>query len=260
MAASQPNRFDQNLELNEPARPEATGGSATTGTKAPIIPIESAEIERVLEPSASFRSTRSVHRKFAILGLDLIIMGAAIALLPIGALVLVRINNALPRSLQRSSIITAASVQSRARPVPTAQDKTVSLSEGSVVRKADHTGVVSDVRYTSDASSAVVFVNVDQDTPFEVHRLSSPDRIYLDLQNTKLAPILVGKEIQTEDRLLRALRVGEHERRTTRITLATAQACDYSVKRVQNPSQLRIELRKTEAQSRHDKSTTVATQ
>ena len=142
------------------------------------------------------------------------------------------------------ALVAHASVPSLAQ----AQHKSVSTP--GAVEKPARPGVVFDIRYTSDFTSAVVIVDLDQETQFEVHRISSPERIYLDLQNTELAPVLLEKKIQTQDGLLRVIRVGEHERKTTRITLATAQICDYSVTRVPNSSQLRIELRKAQAQAR----------
>jgi hypothetical protein len=153
--------------------------------------------------------------------------------------------------LEKPSARTAASALFAKTPLtPTVtrtHDKTLLPSQAIVTPKSDRAALVSDVRYTSDSASAVVFLDLDQETQFEVHRLSSPERIYLDLQNTKLAPVLFGKEIQTQDHLLRALRVGQHEHQTTRITLATAQICDYSVTRVPNSFRLRIELRQTKA-------------
>lgn len=279
MAASQPNRFVENLESADAAPSNAPELCPATGAKAPVIQIERPEVEgrdpqsqlqtdaangniSLEEPSPKQKLGQWIERNLSRFWVDLIAMAIVIALLPFGALFLVRTNRTFPKSLEKPSAKIAASASSAktrmAPSAPGAQNDTVLASQKTVIHKPDHTAVVFDVRYTSDSASAVVVVDLDQETQYDVHRLSSPDRIYLDLQNTRLAPVLVGKEIQTQDRLLRALRVGEHERQTTRITLATAQACDYSVKRVQNSSQLRIELRKAQAQRREDKSSTVA--
>ena len=180
-----------------------------------------------------------------IVRLDLIAMATAIALLPFGALFLVHTNESFPRSLGKPRAMTRGSLPLTpthiTRSVRNVQGKSVLVSQGSFLQEP---GVVADVRYSSDSASAVVMVDLDRETQFQVHRISPPERIYLDLQNTKLAPALLGKTIQTQNRLLRAIRVGEHERQTTRITLATAQFCDYSVNWVPNSSQLRVELRK----------------
>lgn len=251
MPASQPKRFANNLALAESA-PHAPDSSFPAGTKAPVIQIESAGAEGARGVSRNDKLRQWIERNIIVLRVDWIAMAAAIALLPIGALILVRTNKLFPKSLQKSGAITRVSVplaQTRAKQaLPTAQDKPALASQTSAAHKSDGIGVVSDVRYTSDSGSAVVTLDLDQETKFEVHRISSPERIYVDLHNTKLAPVLFGKEMQTQDGLLRAIRVGEHERQTTRITLATAQICDYSVTRVPNSSQLRLELRKAGGQ------------
>ena len=252
MPASQPKRFANNLALAESA-PDASDSSFPTGTKARVIQIESAGAEGARGVSRNHKLRQWIERNIVILRMDWIAMAAAIALLPIGALILVRTNKLFPKSLQKPGAITRVSVtlaQTRVKQeLPTTQDKPAALaSQASAVHKSHGIGVVSDVRYTSDSGSAVVTLDLDQETKFEVHRISSPDRIYVDLHNTKLAPVLFGKESQTQVGLLRAIRVGEHERQTTRITLATAQICDYSVTRGPNSSQLRIELRKAGGQ------------
>lgn len=255
MAASQPKRFDENLGQPNSAPLETPGASATE-TQAPVIPIDSVEIESSRGASRNHAPRQFGQRNIAMLTLDWIVMAAVVALLPIGAMFLVRTNPTLSKALATPRPIKGVSAPvtptSTTPLLPKVQATIVLASRESVSHKADRSGVVSDVRYTSDSVSAVVFVDLDRVTQFEVHRIGSPERIYLDLQNTRLAPALVGKEIQTQDRFLRALRVGEHERQTSRITLATAQTCDYSVTRAPNSSQLRIELRPAKALPRQD--------
>ena len=250
----------------EPAPPDTRDASPSTGTMAPVIPIESpaSPAEKSCPPAATTSEDTdapsatvaarplSLNQKFrlwferniAIFRVDSIAMATAIALVPIGALFLMQRSTPFLRSMAKPGAVSSPSRSLTPTRIP----------QQNLSHKPGYTGSVSDVRYTSDSEGAVVTLDLDQETQFEVHRLSSPDRIYLDLQNTKLAPVLFGKNIQTPDRLLRALRVGEHEHQTTRITLATAQPCDYSVTRVPNSSQLRIELRKSQAPGSHESS------
>jgi hypothetical protein len=242
-------RFAKNLALVESPPSDDSGASPAIVPKAaPVIPIESAGVESARESSGESGIQQWVERNL-LFRADSIAMAAVIALLPIGAMFLVRTDKIFPRSLLRPNTRTTVSLPvAQARKVASVQqreDKAVPASQSTVVRKGNSAGIVSDIRYTSDADGAVVILNLDPAAQFQVHRLTSPERIYLDLRNTKPAPMVTGKQIQTQGQL-RAIRVGQHERQTTRITLATAQTCDYSVTRVPNSSQLRIELRKAQ--------------
>jgi AMIN domain len=222
----------------------------SAGTKARVIPIESVGIESARGASTDLRVRQWVKRNILTISVDSIAMAILVAFVPIGALIIVQTNKSFPRFLKKTRGTSVASVH--LAQTLKVQGRPVVASQGYVVHKPDRTGVVSDVRYTFDSASAVVTVDLDRETQFEVHRISSPERIYLDLQNTRIAPALFGKQIQTQDRLLRALRVGEHEHQTTRITLVTAQICDYAVSRVPDSSQLRMEVRKARAEAEED--------
>jgi AMIN domain len=253
LLSSQPKGFAKNFALSEPVPAETAEASAESGTKAPVNPIESARLESAQRVSTKHSLGQRIETSFVVIRVDLIAMAAAIALLPIGAIFLARTNGIFPRFLEKPSAVTGVSVpliQTHVpQSVPSLQRRSVPMSQAGIFQKPDRTGIVSDVRYSSDSASALVLVDLDRETQFQVHRISSPERIYLDLQNTKLAPVLFGKAIKTQDRLLRALRVGEHESQTTRITLATAGLCEYSAMWVPNSWQLRIELREAQAPS-----------
>lgn len=261
MFTFQPKRFANNLALSENTPSDAPDASSARETKAaaPVIPIESAGAKTVRETSPIHKLKQWAGRNILVLRVDSITMAAVIALLPFAAVFLGQTNIIYPRSLQKIDARTGISVphsQTRtAGRVPRVQGATVLAFQKNVVHKPDRTGVVSDVWFTSDSASAVVIVYLDQETRFVVHRISSPERIYLDLQNTKLPPRMLGKKIQTKSQLLRTVRVAEHERQITRITLVASQSCDYSVTRVPNSSQLRIELRRgNRAEAQEDKS------
>lgn len=172
-----------------------------------------------------------------------IALAALVVSIPIALLF---IAQAPPRSTPSlpSRVAETAVTQSLAD----AANKSVREPIATPAEKPLPTAVIGGIRYTSDSAITVVIVDLDRETQFEVHRISSPERIYVDLQNTKLSPVLFGKEIRPQDRLLRAIRVGEHEPQTSRVTMATTQICDYSVSWVPNSTQLRIELRMAQGQ------------
>ena len=251
MPASQPKRFEHNLVLAQPASTDTPDAARTTETRGEVISIESAGVER--GRGVSKRKLREwVERNKVMVRVDWIAMAAAIALLPIGAIFLVHTIQALPKYVQKSSVrhgVSGPIAPTRStQTTPKMQDPAKLPLAASIVHKPepDRAVVVSAIRYTSDATGTVVTVDLNHVPQFQVHRLRSPERVYLDLQKTKVAPTFSRKEIQAHDRLLRAIRVGEHEHGTTRITLGTTEMCEYSVKREPNSSQLRIELRKAQ--------------
>ena len=178
-----------------------------------------------------------------------ITLAALVVSIPVALLLLAQTRIRSIPSLPKPSAITELPypvADPGSTPTSKAHDKNASVPVPATAKQSIRTGLVSDVRFTSDVATAVVVVDLNQETQFEVHRISSPERIYVDLQNTRLSPALSGKTTQTHDRLLRAITTGEHEHQITRITLATAEICNYSVTRVPGSSQLRIELRRAQ--------------
>ena len=186
-----------------------------------------------------------------------IALAALVVSIPIALLFLAQMSSHSTPSLPKPAAMTVP-------PRVAETDLTRSLGESaanavlqptaSPAHKPISTGVLADVRYMSDFNVTTVILDLNQQTPFQVHRISSPERIYLDLQNTHLLPLLLGKHIQAQDQFLRAIKVGQHEHQTIRVTLVTAQLCNYSVKWLPSSSQLLIELRVAQPQSQKNES------
>lgn len=102
--------------------------------------------------------------------------------------------------------------------------------------------VLRDVQYLPGSSSTTVTVDVDENVPYDINRLTNPDRIYLDLWGSQLGGALSRKRFQVTDPILRAIRVAEHKGNVTRVTLETKRACDYLLTTVRNSHQLKIEI------------------
>lgn len=102
---------------------------------------------------------------------------------------------------------------------------------------------VDGIEHYSTGSSTVVVVSLGQRVKFVTQRLSSPDRIFVDLENTKLPDRLTGQPSKVNESVVSQIRVAEHEGAVTRIALVTKELCDYRERFVANPPRLIIEVR-----------------
>jgi hypothetical protein len=89
----------------------------------------------------------------------------------------------------------------------------------------------------------MVGIELEEQVKYEIHRLTSPDRVYLDLYGSRLGAALLRKRLQVDDRLVRKVRIGEVTGTLTRVTLETYGPCDFSVLATSHPAGLFVELR-----------------
>jgi N-acetylmuramoyl-L-alanine amidase len=111
---------------------------------------------------------------------------------------------------------------------------------------------VTGVRHWSSADTSTVVVDLQDQVQYEAHRLTSPERIYFDLHDTKLVATLVGKSIDVQDGLVQKIRVAQPVAGVTRVVLETQVASDFSVSLEPNPYRLVVEVRKQGAKP-HDR-------
>jgi N-acetylmuramoyl-L-alanine amidase len=103
---------------------------------------------------------------------------------------------------------------------------------------------VTGIRRWSSADSSTVVLDLEDQVQYEVHRLTSPDRIYFDLHDTQLVPDLAGKSIEVGDPLLSRIRVAQPVPGVTRVVLEIRPDSNFSVSLEPNPYRLVVEVRK----------------
>jgi N-acetylmuramoyl-L-alanine amidase len=103
--------------------------------------------------------------------------------------------------------------------------------------------LVTGVRHWEKGDSATVAIDLQDQVQYEVHRLSSPERIYFDLHDAVLAPGLNGTSIEIGDELLARIRVAEPVAGVARVVLDTKNVSNFSVGLEPNPYRLIIEIR-----------------
>ena len=103
--------------------------------------------------------------------------------------------------------------------------------------------LVTGIYHVSSVDSSTVIIDMQGEVQYEAHRLSSPERIYIDLHDTSLAPGLFGKTIEIGDARLARVRIAQPTKGITRVVLETTGASDFSVSLQSNPYRLVVEIR-----------------
>ena len=120
--------------------------------------------------------------------------------------------------------------------------KPVTPTKPEPVSRAGRLPEVTAIRRWVGPNYSRVVIGVEGEVKFDTLRLSNPDRIVLDLQNSRLSPVLKDKTFPIEDGYLRQIRVGQFTPQVTRIVLDVAKLEDYSIFSLPNPFRLVIDI------------------
>ena len=102
--------------------------------------------------------------------------------------------------------------------------------------------LVTGIRHWSTPDYTRVAIDLESEVKYEAGRVPNPDRIFFDLQDTKLASSLVGKSFDVSDGFLKRIRIAQFERGTTRVVLEVDDVSDYSAFLLPNPYRLIIDI------------------
>ncbi|MGA2353228.1 MAG: N-acetylmuramoyl-L-alanine amidase [Terriglobales bacterium] len=105
---------------------------------------------------------------------------------------------------------------------------------------------ITGLRHWTSSIGSTVVIDMEDQVPYEVHRLMSPERIYFDLHDTALAADLDGKTMDVGDASLTRVRIAQPVAGVTRIVLDTKDGSNFSVSMESNPYRLIVELRGSE--------------
>jgi N-acetylmuramoyl-L-alanine amidase len=112
----------------------------------------------------------------------------------------------------------------------------------STAKKKAGLSLVTGIRHWSTPDYTRVAIDVDREVKYEAGRVSSPDRIFFDLPDTKLASVLVGKSFDVQDGFLKKIRVAQYQPGSTRVVLEVADVSTYSAFLLPNPYRLIIDI------------------
>jgi N-acetylmuramoyl-L-alanine amidase/putative methionine-R-sulfoxide reductase with GAF domain len=138
---------------------------------------------------------------------------------------------------------TTGATVSQAIAVPVAAEQEEGSQAAPTTTASGERPEVTGIRHWSSADSSTVVIDLQDQVQYEAHRLSHPERIYLDLFDTRLVASLLNKTIDVGDALLQRVRVAQPTHGVTRVVLETKGASNFSVSLEPNPYRLVIELR-----------------
>lgn len=102
--------------------------------------------------------------------------------------------------------------------------------------------LVTGIRHWSTPDYTRVAIDLEAEVKYEAGRVPDPDRIFFDLQDTKLASTLVGKTFDVSDGFLKKIRISQYEKGITRVVLDVDDVSDYSAFLLPNPYRLIIDI------------------
>ena len=99
------------------------------------------------------------------------------------------------------------------------------------------------VRFWSGESSTRVVLDLERRVPIQHDRISDPDRLWIDLEGTRLHPNLTERSFPVGDGLLEQIRVAKNRDRVVRVVLDFKDVKDHSVFFLENPLRLVVDVR-----------------
>jgi N-acetylmuramoyl-L-alanine amidase len=106
---------------------------------------------------------------------------------------------------------------------------------------------VFNLRFWSGESSTRVVLDVEKAVHFKYDRIRDPDRLWVDLEGTRLHPNLIGRIFPVGDGLLEKIRVGQNKDSVVRVVLDFKDVKDHTIFYLENPTRLVVDVRGTAA-------------
>ncbi len=145
------------------------------------------------------------------------------------------------RSHRAPSTVTAQFAAPTATTAPSSTPSSAQAAENGLLPH------ITGLRHWSNNDTSTVVIDLQDEVPYEIHRLASPERIYVDLHDAALSPELAGKSMDVEDALLSRIKIGPTAPGVTRVELETKNSSNFSVSLEPNPYRMVLEIRSLQA-------------
>lgn len=236
------------LEVAAPAQAEIASApvEAPAAEAAAELPAPEFAVLKSAEP-------RPVGRTLAILALALIILAAGTVLWR-GGYLQKFLRHTPASSTTVSQVPQAVRPPATANPSPGTEPDLIAPTEipTGPVPAAGRSQLLS-IRSWSKPDGTTIALFLEAPAKWEAGVLKDPDRIFFDLENTQLAPEMLGKSregiaIPVDDALVKRIRVGMRETSAVRIVIDLAAPAEYSaVLSSTEPYRLMIAIRSVPA-------------
>jgi N-acetylmuramoyl-L-alanine amidase len=101
---------------------------------------------------------------------------------------------------------------------------------------------VFNLRFWSGASSTRVVIDVERRVPIRFDRIADPERLWIDLQGTRLHPNLKDRAFPVGDGLLEQVRIAQNQDAVVRVVLDFKEVDAHNVFYLQDPTRLVIDV------------------
>jgi len=145
----------------------------------------------------------------------------------------------------KTSVATTKKRESTAREATsddTDQEEPSSAPLKAVASKPKGLPRITSLRYWSTPDYTRIAIDLDDEVKYEAGRVPSPDRIFFDLHDSKLASELIGKSYNIQDGLLKKVRVAQYKANMARVVLEVDSLAEYSAFLLPNPYRLIIDV------------------
>ena len=149
------------------------------------------------------------------------------------------ISNGVPTVLQAAKPLVRPAVAEPTRPQP--QPPAVSATAKSR-SQATVGALIQRIQYRAAGDHARVVIDLDSSTRYEKARLTSPDRVYFDISNTRLSKEFVNPKTAGGDPFLKQIRVAQNRSDAVRVVLDISGAPDYMVSELSDPFRIVVDL------------------
>jgi N-acetylmuramoyl-L-alanine amidase len=106
---------------------------------------------------------------------------------------------------------------------------------------------ITSLRYWSTDDDVRIAIDLGSEVKYEAGRVPSPDRIFFDLQDSRLSTQLIGKTYDVNEGALKKIRIAQYKPKMARIVLEVDKGADYSAFLLPNPYRLIIDVRSRQA-------------
>jgi N-acetylmuramoyl-L-alanine amidase len=124
---------------------------------------------------------------------------------------------------------------------PSATTRTSGPSRGA--RGTGPTATIRSIRRSVLTDAVRIVIELDGEVAFHEERIAGPDRVFVDLSPARAAASLIDQTLRfnSDADVVRQIRLGRHENRTTRVVLDAGGVSTYSVYALYNPYRLVID-------------------
>ncbi len=108
---------------------------------------------------------------------------------------------------------------------------------------------VFDLRSWSGDSSTRIVVDLGREVKYLSDRIDNPDRLWIDLESTRLHPNLTDRVFPVGDGLLEQVRVGQNRDNVVRVVLDFKSVKDHQIFYLSNPTRLVVDVKGDEPEA-----------